>query len=86
MKNIIKIISVPYIMVFSALSSMAADATVSSSGNWSDASTWDGSAPGTSVDTLNFVSSGLQLTVDSNASAQQILLFEDDGYANNASI
>lgn len=86
MKNIIKIISVSYIMVFSALSSMAADATVSSSGNWSDASTWDGSAPGTSVDTLNFVSSGLQLTVDSNASAQQILLFEDDGYANNASI
>lgn len=86
MKNIISIFSAPYILILGAASSMAADATVSSSGNWSDPSTWGGTVPGNSVDTLNFLSDGLNLSIDSDASAKQILLFEDDGYATNSTI
>lgn len=73
-------------MAFGSVDLTAADATVSSSGNWSESSTWDGSYPGSAVDTLNFTQGGLELVVDSNASAKQILLHDDDGYTNNASI
>ena len=86
MKNIIKIFLASNILAFGSVDLTAADATVSSSGNWSESSTWGGSYPGSAVDTLNFTQGGLELVVDSNASAKQILLYDDDGYTNNASI
>lgn len=86
MKNIIKIFLASNILAFGSVDLTAADATVSSSGNWSESSTWGGSYPGSAVDTLNFTQGGLELVVDSNASAKQILLHDDDGYTNNASI